>query len=129
MERERKEREFRWISENAPPNGEGGDVAGEGPEAVESRTRMFEKLLEVPREERDRVQRLQVIDRAAAAIAATKALLKDLPKGDVRRGAAGSGDDGGRSVEESVGQNGARGTCSANCLSLFCYIVVFSSYS
>lgn len=39
------------------------------------RSSEFEKILQVPSEERDRVQRMQVIDRAAAAIAAARALL------------------------------------------------------
>ena len=46
-------------------------------EVLEKKSSEFEKLLEVSSEERDRVQRMQVIDRAAAAIAAARALLKD----------------------------------------------------
>ncbi|CAA6667226.1 unnamed protein product [Spirodela intermedia] len=42
-------------------------------------TDQFNRILEVPKEERDRVQRLQVIDRAAAAIAAARALIKEPP--------------------------------------------------
>ncbi|KAF0896867.1 hypothetical protein E2562_029557 [Oryza meyeriana var. granulata] len=43
------------------------------------RTARFEEMLRVPREERDRVQRRQVIDRAAAALAAARAVLKEPP--------------------------------------------------
>ncbi|KAG8090235.1 hypothetical protein GUJ93_ZPchr0011g27612 [Zizania palustris] len=46
---------------------------------VERRTARFEEMLRVPREERDRVQRRQVIDRAAAALAAARAVLKEPP--------------------------------------------------
>lgn len=47
--------------------------------ALQRKTELFEKILAVPREERDRVQRLQVIDRAAAAISAARALIKKPP--------------------------------------------------
>ncbi|XP_074311657.1 protein LIKE EARLY STARVATION, chloroplastic [Silene latifolia] len=49
----------------------------ETPEVLEKKTHEFQKILQVSKEERDRVQRIQVIDRAAAAIAAARALLKD----------------------------------------------------
>ncbi|KAH9289660.1 hypothetical protein KI387_033777 [Taxus chinensis] len=52
----------------------------EDPEALERKTKHFEKLLEVPSEERDRAQRVQVIDRAAAAIAAARALMAENPR-------------------------------------------------
>lgn len=71
-ERERSSLEFEIMAENS------GENAGEeSAEELEKRNREFEKLLEVSAEERDKVQRMQVIDRAAAAIAAARALLKD----------------------------------------------------
>lgn len=50
---------------------------GAGEQDLEKKTREFQKLLEVSSEERDRVQRMQVIDRAAAAIAAARTILND----------------------------------------------------
>ncbi|KAF8401769.1 hypothetical protein HHK36_012715 [Tetracentron sinense] len=76
-DRERKEIEFQKIAENSG----GIDVVddGESPEALELKTDQFRKILEVPKEERDRIQRIQVIDRAAAAISAARALLREIP--------------------------------------------------
>lgn len=53
-------------------------------ENLEKKTQDFQKILEVSSEERDRIQRLQVIDRASAAIAAARALLKDANSNSVR---------------------------------------------
>lgn len=80
MDREKKETEFLKIAENATAF-TGSDQIRESPEpeALERKSHEFQKILEVPREERDRVQRIQVIDRAAAAIAAARSLLKDNP--------------------------------------------------
>lgn len=47
--------------------------------SLEKKTEVFNKILEVPKEERDRIQRMQVIDRASAAIAAARALIKESP--------------------------------------------------
>lgn len=44
---------------------------------VEEQTQRFSSLLQVPSEERDKVQRMQVVDRAAAALAAVNALLDE----------------------------------------------------
>lgn len=80
VDREKKEAEFLKIAENTNAIA-GSDQIQESPdpEALEKKSHEFQKILEVPREERDRVQRMQVIDRAAAAIAAARALLKDNP--------------------------------------------------
>jgi len=40
---------------------------------------VFNKISEVPIEERDLIQQLRVIDRATAAIVATRALIKEVP--------------------------------------------------
>lgn len=72
MERERRVLASRRI---AAEGGEGGSVEP----SLEAKTEHFNKLLQVPTEERDRIQRLQVIDRAAAAIAAARALLDKSP--------------------------------------------------
>lgn len=52
----------------------------EDPEALERKSKHFEKIQQVPAEERDRAQRIQVIDRAAAAIAAARALIAENPR-------------------------------------------------
>lgn len=78
VDREKKETEFLKIAENSNP--EEHSRSDETPEALERKSSEFQKILEVPKEERDRIQRMQVIDRAAAAIAATRALLKDTPR-------------------------------------------------
>ncbi|KAL0925836.1 hypothetical protein M5K25_004206 [Dendrobium thyrsiflorum] len=76
VERERKSQEFIKLAEGAkePPH-----VVVENKETVEQKTELFNKILDVPKEERDRVQRLQVIDRASAAISAARAFLRDSP--------------------------------------------------
>lgn len=76
MERERKSREFLKMADGVqePPQ-----VPAENKETVEQKTEVFNKILDVPREERDRVQRMQVIDRAAAAISAARAFMRDSP--------------------------------------------------
>lgn len=77
VDRERKAIEFQKIAEKVAGTDEEG--VGEKPEVLERKSIEFQKLLEVDAEERDRVQRMQVIDRAAAAIAAAHALLKENP--------------------------------------------------
>lgn len=76
MDRERKEQVFPNITENP---GSDDDYNEETAEELERKSHQFEKILEVPKEERDRIQRVQVIDRAAAAIAAAHAFLKETP--------------------------------------------------
>lgn len=101
MERERKSQQFEKIAENlASATGDDKEEAEERKEITsqdewERRTSEFQKILEVPSEERDRVQRMQVVDRAAAAIAAARALLKENVKAD----------DGGANVEGGNGGN------------------------
>lgn len=72
MDRERKEIVFNKISENVVGDDDGGVV-----EDLETKSSEFLKILEVPSEERDRIQRIQVIDRAAAAIAVASTLLRE----------------------------------------------------
>lgn len=71
MERERLAIKFQHIKTSSD------DVDDQQQNQVleKKRSSEFEKILQVPSEERDRVQRMQVIDRAAAAIAAARALL------------------------------------------------------
>lgn len=78
VDNERKSVEFQKIAENlAKPNENDEEGKEESEAEVERRNNEFNKLLEVSTEERDRAQRLQVIDRATAAIAAARALLKE----------------------------------------------------
>ncbi|CAL5416237.1 unnamed protein product [Camellia sinensis] len=80
VDRERKASEFQRIAENSSRiDGDADDDDGEGEsrEVFERKSNEFQKILEVPKEERDRIQRMQVIDRAAAAISAARALLKE----------------------------------------------------
>ncbi|KAJ8497925.1 hypothetical protein OPV22_008477 [Ensete ventricosum] len=70
MERERRAQQSRGTRDS----GEGGKSP-----SLEAKTERFNQLLQVPTEERDRVQRLQVIDRAAAAFAAARAILDESP--------------------------------------------------
>ena len=78
VERERRSAELARRLQ-APTPAEAEAAAAPPVEVVERRTARFEDLLRVPREERDRVQRRQVIDRAAAALAAARAVLKEPP--------------------------------------------------
>lgn len=80
---------------------------------VERKSIEFRKLLEVSKEERDRVQRMQVIDRAAAAIAAARAILEEaqmarkLPEvdGDSTVEIGWSGDSGGSEAQGKANES------------------------
>lgn len=83
VDRERKEVDFQKLAEKLPGRNNGSDddvvndsVSSEGVD-LEKKSEDFKKILEVSKEERDRIQRMQVIDRAAAAIAAARAILKE----------------------------------------------------
>lgn len=82
VDRDRKSTEFERIAGNIGESRSGGEEEEEAeqsmsPEELERKTEEFMKILEVSTEERDRIQGMQVIDRAAAAIAAAKSLLKE----------------------------------------------------
>ncbi|WOH08516.1 hypothetical protein DCAR_0727957 [Daucus carota subsp. sativus] len=102
VEREKQETDFQKISENVVEN----NVETE--EVLEKKSGEFQKLLEVSSEERDRVQRMQVIDRAAAAIAAARAILKEekVEESSLEVGLKGDGDDQGSLREVSVPVSG-----------------------
>ncbi|CAN6439574.1 unnamed protein product [Victoria cruziana] len=72
----------------------------ESEDDIEKKSEQFRKILEVPLEERDKVQRLQVIDRAAAAIAAARAILSERPSSD---GFSGSEDSASRRTGSTSG--------------------------
>ncbi|XP_051130154.1 uncharacterized protein LOC127250775 [Andrographis paniculata] len=108
VDRQRKSVEFERMAENST---EGMEERGkaESEDDLERKSSEFQKLLEVPVEERDRVQRMQVIDRAAAAIAAAKALVKDKPPEVQFSGQSTIEDqqEGRRGVESEVVQSGS----------------------
>uniref|UniRef100_A0A1J3CNR8 Uncharacterized protein n=1 Tax=Noccaea caerulescens TaxID=107243 RepID=A0A1J3CNR8_NOCCA len=87
VNREKKEKAFEKIAENVAAvdvdggGGEKGEV-----ELEKKKSDEFRKILEVSAEERDRIQRLQVVDRAAAAISAAKAILASNNSGDGKDG-------------------------------------------
>ncbi|KAF8080714.1 hypothetical protein N665_0926s0014 [Sinapis alba] len=95
--REKKEKAFEKIAENVASDGE-GDLD----KNKKKKSDDFQKILEVSVEERDRIQRMQVVDRAAAAISAAKAILASNSSGD--------GKDGFQDEEKSDGetQNNAK---------------------
>ncbi|KAK9062019.1 hypothetical protein SSX86_019203 [Deinandra increscens subsp. villosa] len=74
VDRERKEIELNKIAAASASEEEEGDLD------LEAKSSEFLKILEIPSEERDRIQRIQVIDRAAAAIAVANTLLKEEEK-------------------------------------------------
>ncbi|XP_010279291.1 PREDICTED: uncharacterized protein LOC104613255 isoform X2 [Nelumbo nucifera] len=76
---ERDALEFQKMVENSSPVFRKDAEDDDSPEALERKSKQFKKILEVPKEERDRAQRMQVIDRAAAALAAAQVLLKEGP--------------------------------------------------
>ncbi|ESQ47563.1 hypothetical protein EUTSA_v10020381mg [Eutrema salsugineum] len=80
VDREKKEKAFEKIAENVAVDGE--KVEGD----LEKKSDEFHKILEVSVEERDRIQRMQVVDRAAAAISAAKAILASNNSGDGKEG-------------------------------------------
>ena len=117
MDEERKTMEFQRIAGNS-----GGDASGESTEALERKNDEFMKILEVPKEERDRVQRMQVIDRAAAAIAAARAILKESKAGQ-NSGVEGLGNENGGGLGVQRGGNGMFLTFCVMVL-IFCYWIL-----
>ncbi|XP_020586107.1 uncharacterized protein LOC110028550 [Phalaenopsis equestris] len=103
VEREQKSREFIKLADGGR---ELPDVPAESKETVEQKTELFRKILDVPKEERDRVQRLQVIDRASAAISAARAFLRDSPPpkfdSDEPQGSQSDGGSGRREVVREI---------------------------
>lgn len=74
LEHQRQSIEFQKVVENTVGNDNrnGGDPIVD---QLEKKSDEFSKILQVPTEERDRVQPMQVIHRAAAAIAVARALV------------------------------------------------------
>ncbi|KAG6621489.1 hypothetical protein I3843_01G186700 [Carya illinoinensis] len=100
VDRERKAIDFQKIVENS------AGTDNRSLEEFEKKSEEFQKILEVPKEERDRVQRMQVIDRAAAAIAAARSILEE--KGSKPQGGS-SGDFGTSGVSGDANQEGTLG--------------------
>lgn len=97
VENEKKTVEFERIVEKSSKIDVDDDQSVEPVEDLEKKSEEFEKILGVSKEERDRVQRMQVVDRAAAAIAAARAILAD--KNKSLRTDPGSGGGSGGAVE------------------------------
>ncbi|KAH9289663.1 hypothetical protein KI387_033780 [Taxus chinensis] len=76
----KREMEKQKSSPPAPEPVRDDSNISEDPDALERKTKHFEKIQQVPAEERNRAQRIQVIDRAAAAIAAARALIAENPR-------------------------------------------------
>ena len=93
MERERKRAELPL---------EEGVISSD---SLEVMTDQFKRILEVPEEERDRVQRIQVIDRAAAAIAAARSLINDSPSSRKISAGRSSSDESVDSEKHSTGES------------------------
>lgn len=72
VDREKQVEEFQNIEDKSSEEDD-----GETKEVLKRKSNEFKKLLEVSTDERDRVQRMQVIDRAEAAIAAARSILKE----------------------------------------------------
>lgn len=108
VDRERREDELRKIADNsaAVAFDSSESYSEESPDVLQRKTSDFRKILEVPREERDRIQRMQVIDRAAAAIAAAHALLKENPPPPPRRRSPVEEEAGLRTPAVGRGSNG-----------------------
>lgn len=93
VESERKNADFRKIVENSGGDDDDDDDSSED---LAKKTEEFNRILEVSREERDRAQRMQVIDRAAAAIAAARAIINESEStADMGSGESGVGSGGG----------------------------------
>ncbi|KAM4115807.1 hypothetical protein ACB094_02G000800 [Castanea mollissima] len=76
-DKERKSIDFQNIAHNNSPPPPPPPPPPIDHEDLEKKTVEFQKILQVSKEERDRIQRMQVIDRAAAAIAAARAILNE----------------------------------------------------
>lgn len=114
VDRDRKAMEFHQIAEKS-----GVDDSVESVGALGRKSDEFMKILEVPKEERDRVQRMQVIDRAAAAIAAARAILQESKVGSDAMGQSGVGGLGSGSGGGVGSQHGDNGMFLYLCRSLY----------
>ncbi|KAK8661442.1 hypothetical protein V6N13_091046 [Hibiscus sabdariffa] len=77
VEREKNETEFQKLDQNSDKveDDGGGGGNGENKEVMKKKSEDLQKILETPKEEKDRIQRMQVMDRVAAAIAAARSIL------------------------------------------------------
>lgn len=83
VDRERKTVEFQQIAGNlAQTDNDSDDDDDDVTVDLEKKSEDFKKILEVSKEERDRIQRVQVIDRASAAIAAARDIVREKRSAD-----------------------------------------------
>lgn len=111
VDRDRKEIEFQKIAGSLAESGDvDGNEGGGGrdlTEQLEKKSEEFSKILDVSKEERDRIQRLQVIDRAAAAIAAARAILEEKNGSVVKNGESSGTAEVSRFVKKNSESSGA----------------------
>ncbi|KAJ9154246.1 hypothetical protein P3X46_027602 [Hevea brasiliensis] len=71
--------EFQKLNETVFGIDNGDDADNDGGQRVNLKKKSvdFKKIFDVPKEEKDRIQRMQVTDRAAAAIAAVRSILSE----------------------------------------------------
>ncbi|KAJ8765410.1 hypothetical protein K2173_013168 [Erythroxylum novogranatense] len=96
VDRDRKAAQFESIVGKLPDNSGGGEVD------LEQKSEEFRKILEIPKDERDRIQRMQVVDRAFAAIAAARSLLNQRKSGNANFDPENEEGGGGELVKEKV---------------------------
>lgn len=101
-DRERRDTEFQKIADKVADLDAAGDDSNVGGEELDKKNEEFQKLLEVSKDDRDRIQRMQVIDRAAAAIAAARSLLEQRKESFVK---SSSGDANSVVKSKSSGAN------------------------
>ncbi|XP_048141706.1 uncharacterized protein LOC115750329 [Rhodamnia argentea] len=101
VERDRRSIEFQKMAERRD---DGGGVV----EDLEQKSEEFRRILEVPKEERDRAQRMQVIDRAAAAIAAARSIVKENASSESGSGSEIGSGEGGGDLEDEQRENETR---------------------
>jgi hypothetical protein len=82
VDRERKTVEFQQIAGNLAQTDNDSDDDDDVTVDLEKKSEDFNKILEVSKDERDRIQRVQVIDRAAAAIAAARDIVREKRSAD-----------------------------------------------
>ena len=128
VDSDRKSKEFERIAENMARDsdddvGEAEEEEKVSQEQLERKSSEFQKILDVSTEERDRIQRMQVVDRAAAAIAAARALLKENKPPKMQESSEVKV-EAGEDVEDDHRGNLTLNLEGKNCSFCFCFMVV-----
>ncbi|EEF45212.1 uncharacterized protein LOC8280205 [Ricinus communis] len=98
VDRDKKSVEFQKLAERFSQIDNTSDSTSVKRDDVNRKTKDFKKIVDFSKDERDRIQRMQVVDRAAAAIAAARAILKER-----RSENANVGDNGNLETESGEG--------------------------